>query len=181
MIRGVSYSRWSAAVSAAGIGAALLAVLIHNHDVRSRSARLSEVAGRESDLLAQIGAKSGFDQTSMDALRAKVNRFRVRLGPEGSWDRAVRLMGKAWAAFAEPRDDREGFSVQTGTFRLESPATDDWPQIVEAVKGLEQIPGVGVIGFEMRTSGDRERRSVDLVKVLVAVQTLRSAQSQEIK
>jgi hypothetical protein len=178
MTRGVSYSRWCAAASAAGVGAALFAVLLHHHEIRGRSGRLEEIAAQENDLLAQIAAKSGFDRPAMEALRARVGRFRIHLGPDGSWDRAVRLMGKAWAADAGAREDREGYSVQAGTFRLQSPATNDWPQIVDAVRALGQIPGVGVIGFEMRTSGERERRSVELVEILVAVQTLRSAPAQ---
>jgi hypothetical protein len=58
---------------------------------------------------------------------------------------------------------------------MRSPATTDWPDIVDAVKDLEDCPGVRIIEFEMKTSGDRERRSVDLVKIVVAIQTLRSA------
>jgi hypothetical protein len=57
---------------------------------------------------------------------------------------------------------------------LKSPATTDWPQIVDAVKASESLPGVGIVGFEMKTSGDHEHRSVDFVRVVVAIQMLRS-------
>jgi hypothetical protein len=181
MIRGVAFSKWRVAAFAAGIGSASTAALLYHRDGINRSERLAEIAGQQSDLVAKIAVKSSFEQSALDALRNKVNRFRLDLGPEGSWDRAVRLLGKAWAANAGTRDEREGYSVQKGSFSLQSPATNDWPQIIEAVKSLGQIPGVCIIGFEMKTGGDRVRRSVDLVKIVVAVQTLRSTPNPVIK
>ena len=63
--------------------------------------------------------------------------------------------------------------MQFGTFRLISPVLADWPEIVETLGDSEALPGVGITGIEMRTSGGVERRSLDLVTVRVAVQMSR--------
>jgi hypothetical protein len=58
--------------------------------------------------------------------------------------------------------------------RLKSPSPADWPAIVEAVRVSEGLPGVGVAEFDMKTSGTRERRTVDSVAILVVVQSRRA-------
>jgi len=181
MIDGVAYSKKRAAVSATGLCAAFaMAWLLHHTGGESRE-QLRRTADLERNMAGQIAALSDCEGQSLDALRAQVGRFRVQLGPEGAWGRVVRQFGKGWTADAGARDDRDGYSVQAGTFRLLSPATSDWPRIIEAVKASEQLPGVGIVGFEMKTSGDREHRSVSLVKVELAVQTLRSAPAPAIR
>jgi hypothetical protein len=175
VIRGVAFKNWRATACVAAVGSALLAALIHHHVARLRSEVLAQLADRERDLTRQVAERSGFEQADLDALRARVGKFRIQLGPVDSWERLARQFGKAWMAENGTRDDRDGYSVQDGTFQLQSPATTDWPEIVSAVKAAEDLPGVRIIGFEMRTSGDHERRSVDIVKVVVAIQTLRSA------
>jgi len=157
------------------ICAALFAAVLHHSMARRRLEESSRVAGLERDLTRQVAEKSGCEQSDLDAVRARVGRFRVKLGPADTWERLVRQLGRAWAGDADSREDRDGYSVQGGTFRLQSPATADWPQIVDSVWASEQLPGVGIVGFEMKTNGNHERRSVDLVKFVVAIQMLRPA------
>lgn len=175
MTRGVRFSRWSAVFCGAGIIAVLSSAMIRHHVVRSRIADRSQFEISEQDLKTQITAKSGCDLADLIALRSIVGRFRVQLGPSDSWDRLSVQFGKEWSAEGISRDDWDGYSVQVGALRMRSPATSDWPDIIEAVRTLEGTPGVRITGFEMKTSGEHERRSVDLVRIAVAIQMARPA------
>jgi hypothetical protein len=174
MIVGVAYSKPRAALSAAGLAAAFAMAWLQHHITGERHERLRQTTDLERNLANKIAAMSDFEDRNRDELRAQVDKFRVQLGPEGAWNRLVRQFGKDWTVDAGPRDDMDGYSVQVGTFRLQSPVTSDWSKIVEAVKASEQLPGVGIVGFEMKTSGDREHRSVNFVRVEVAIQTVLS-------
>jgi hypothetical protein len=175
MIRGVAYSRRHAVACAISVFAVLSAAIIHHHIERERFAGLAQIDFMERDLTRQIASKSDCEQANLDALRTRAGRFRIRMGTEDCWDRLVRQFGKAWKTEVGTRDERGGYAVQVGAFQMRSPAATDWPDIVAAVKVLEDCPGVRIVEFEMTTSGDRERRSVDLVKIVVAMQMLRTA------
>jgi hypothetical protein len=171
MIRGVSFSRVLAAAGSAAIVAACatlwLRLEVNSEDLEHR--RLA--SGLEASLSAQISAKAVYDDARLEAMRSRVGRFRLQLGTNDTWDRLVRGFGEGWKAEVGPRDERNGFSIQYGVFRLKSPALADWPEIVERLKDSEALPGVGIVEFEMKTSGSREQRSLDMVRILVAVQT----------
>jgi hypothetical protein len=134
--------------------------------------RLAAVA--EAKLTSEITAKSMYEGESLDALREQVGRSRVQLGDPGTWGRLVRQFGDGWTAESGPTEDRGGYVIRYGTVRLLAPSVTDWPRIVEAVKDSEAMRGVGIAEFEMRASGDRDRRSLDLVRILVAVQSSRT-------
>jgi hypothetical protein len=174
MIRGVAYSRpFAAAATAALIAAgAMFWIRLATH------AKLSELrlhaANSERDLATRIGALSAYESDNVDALRRQVGLFRVRLGTDGTWDRLVRRLGGGWSAESGLREDKSGYSLQPGTFRLLSHAVGEWPDIVEAVKDLEAIPGVGIAEIEMKTSGSGDRRSLDTARILVLIQASRT-------
>ncbi len=67
--------------------------------------------------------------------------------------------------------DRAGFSIQPGAFLLSAPVPSDWPAIVAVVGAAAQVPGVAVVGVEIRSGGDKERGSLDQVRIAVAVHT----------
>jgi hypothetical protein len=60
-----------------------------------------------------------------------------------------------------------------GTFELLSPALSDWSKTIEVIGTTESLPGVGIANFEMKTSGNREHRSVDFVRIVVEVHSRR--------
>lgn len=175
MTRGIVYSKRVAAASVVAIAAACATFWL--------SARLkSKVMERQhstevlvASLSAQIAAKSEFEDERLEMLRDRVRRIRLQLGGDDTWDRMVRKFGERWAVELGQKENKNGSSVQRGVFRLRSPKLSDWPEIIETIKDAETLPGVGIARFEMKTSGNLVRRSLDSVTILVAVQTRRNA------
>jgi hypothetical protein len=131
--------------------------------------RLKSNLEAEAQLAATIAGMRAFSDLELATLRARVTRFRNGLGSPDSWSRAVRLFGAAWNSEAGQRTEKAAYSLQPGVFYLAKPAIADWPSVVEAVGAAEGLPGVEVVAVEMKSSGDRERRTLDLVKVAVAI------------
>jgi hypothetical protein len=174
MKEGVVYSGRLAILCGAALGAAILMAWLRQDLKGVRTAKLRVDARLEAELSRQIAARSDCEESDLEALRTRVDRLRIFLGPKGTWEVLVRQFGKSWTAQAGPKSDCEGYSVQTGTLRLLSPTLADWSKTIDVLTASELLPGVGITGFEMRTSGNRERRSVDLVKVDVEIHTRRS-------
>lgn len=175
MIRGIEYSKPLAAACATAIIASCTMAWLRvglNAKISEQRRRASTL---ESNLTGQMEAKSEYDDENLNALRERVGRLRTQLGPDGTWERVAGQFGDGWKSEPGPSDDKNGYSVRYGTFKLLSPAVTDWAKIVEAVRNSEAIPGVAIAEFEMKTSGGRDRRSLDLVRILVAVRTSRSA------
>ena len=171
MIRGLVFSRVLAAASSAAIAAACAMFWTLAELQSKNSEHQRRASGIEAGLSAQIAAKSEFERDRLEALRIRVGLFRVHLGTANTWDRLVKRFGAGWTIEAGPSEDRNGCSVQYGVFSLKSPELSDWPGIIEILKDSEGLPGVGIVEFEMKTSGNLERRSLDLVRIHVAVQT----------
>jgi hypothetical protein len=68
-----------------------------------------------------------------------------------------------------------GYSVQTGSFLLSAPAPSDWPLIVEVVGAAAQVPGVAVVGVEIRSGADKESPALEQARVAVAIHARLSA------
>jgi hypothetical protein len=173
MIRGVSYSKPLAAAGAASIVAACAMYWLRAGAAVNLEDGRRRAFGLEGELAAQIVAWSGFDDGKLSALRDQVKLFRVRLGPAGTWERLIAHLGDRWTEEGTSRDDRNGCTIQLGAFSLKSPSVTDWPRIVEALRDSEALPGVGITEFQMKASGSREHRSIDLVRFRVAVRTRR--------
>lgn len=171
MIRGVQYSSPLAALAALALVSTVamswLRLDLNAEIVEQR--RGASIA--EASLSRQIAAKSTFEREHLEALREQVGRFQVQLGTDGTWERVVRQFGPGWNAKLGAREDRSGYSIQYGTFELMSPSVADWPRIIEAVKDSEAIPGAGIAEFQMKASGGPGKRTLDLVRILVAFQT----------
>lgn len=171
MIRGVSYS-CSRAVACAVAGCALAAAgALRHHTAGVLSARIRHDSALEAALGARIAGLGPCEASDLEELRGRVRGIRSQLGAPDTWERLARLLGGAWAAGPLKRDDRDGYSNGAGSVSLRQPSISDWPAIVDAMRVIETVPGARVVGFEMRTSGDRERRVVDLVSVAVSTQT----------
>jgi len=130
---------------------------------RRRAAELEDAINK------QVAAMSDCDDPHLNALRMLAGRLRGQLGTDDAWGRLVLLFGRDWTAEAGPKEQRAGYSTQTGSFVRLAPSPSDWPGVVNVVRSAEQLPGVGIAGIEMRSSGDRERRSLDIVKIAVAI------------
>jgi hypothetical protein len=171
MNRGVKFSKPLASAAAAAMVAACAlswAQIEKRAEISDQSRRGS---ARETELSSQIAERSEFDDSSLGRLRKRADQFRGRLGSAGTWERAVNRLGAAWLVASVRQEDRLGCKVQTGTFSLSSTSVGIWPDIVSAVGDLETIPGVGVVKFEMRTSGNVDRRSLDIARIILVVRT----------
>jgi len=172
--RGLSFSRGVAASAALALAAAA-AMFGLKSAVGSRALEARRIAALlQSDLSGRIAAQSGCGDRDLQALREQVGLFRRHLGQEGSWGRIVQLLGKRWTVEGRETEEGKGYSTESGAFRMLSPAVADWPGIVEAVGSLETMPGAGIIEFRMKSSGSRELRSLDTVKIVVSVRTRRA-------
>ncbi len=171
MIRGVAYSRrlLVAALTAAGTAVALAA--LHLQLAAQTAERRLGGAALEAALAEKVAKMSDCRDADLLALRARVAEFRGRLGPRDTWERLVRLFGSRWVPEPGIKADGAGYSVQPGAFLLSAPVPSDWPAIVELVGGAAQVPGVSVAGIEIRSGGDKERRSLDQVRIAVAIHT----------
>ena len=169
MIRGVAYSRRLFAVSLGAVVAACAMALLHQLLTSGRIERRRRTMDIEGRLSGQILAMADCEDSRVEALRARVGRFQVQLRPEDTWERLMHLFGSRWKAEAGTQDNKEDFSYLVGTFTLLSPTVSDWPKILETIKASELLAGVGISRFEMKTSGTRKHRSVDLVTIAVAI------------
>jgi hypothetical protein len=173
MTRGFEYSRLLAAAASGAVAVAGGMFWLHVALKARWSEHLRRASSVEARMSEQVAALSEFEAEKLEALRSKVGRVRVQLGPEDTWERLIAKLGDSWAVEAGHREERTGCSVQCGVFRLKSPVVSDWPAIVEALKDSEALPGVGIAEIEMQTSGNLERRSLDYVRILVTVQAAR--------
>ncbi len=179
MIRGVHFSRRLAAVAVAAGIAACASAWDRGNLTSSLAEQRRRAADFEGQSASRMDAVKMYSDEKLLALRERVGLSRVRLGGAGTWGRLVRQLGQEWASDPGASEDRGGYSVQFGTFRLLAPATNDWPKIVDAVRESEATPGVRIVELEMKASGDHDRRSLDLVRLLMEVQSSRSGSNRE--
>ena len=178
MIRGVKFSRRLAAVAAAAAAAAFASAWHREALASDIAVERRRAADLEQQFAGRMGAIEMYSDEKLRALREQVGHSRVRLGEAGTWGRLVSRLGQGWASQPGPAEDRGGYSIQFGTLRLVATATADWPKIVDAVRISEATPGVRILELEMRASGDQDRRSLDLVRILLEVQSCRPILNQ---
>lgn len=174
MIRGLSYSKGRVVLFALANAMLLSATVLRFHERQSRMDWAKDIFAQEAILNSKVEALASCQTVDLEALRERVDSFRAQLGTPSAWDRLVGLLGKAWTAVPSSPEKRSGYVLLGGTFVLTSPTTSDWPQIIAAAEIIEQAPGSSIVGFEMKTSGDGERRVVDLVKFVVSIESKRN-------
>jgi hypothetical protein len=169
VIRGVTYSRGPLVLCLAAVGSACAMIWLRHNTAGDWMEQRRRSAELEGALIKRVAALSDCVVPHLNALHALVGRLRGQLGTEDLWARLVLLFGKDWSAEPGAKEQRTGYSTQTGTFVRLAPKAADWPRIVDVVRSAEQLPGVGIAWLEMRSSGDREHRSLDVVKIAVAI------------
>jgi hypothetical protein len=179
MIRGIEYSKPLAAAGFTALVAAGAMFWMRTAASRMLSEQRRHAAVAESELETRIGAMSKFESENVEALRLQVKRVRLHLAADGTWGRLVGRLGSGWVADGASMEDRNGYSIQSGAFRLRSHAVGEWPEIVEAVKDLEAMPGVGVAELEFRATGNGVHRSLDTARIVVVVQAIQAGSNTE--
>jgi hypothetical protein len=119
------------------------------------------------DIVRQIANKPFNETSDVASLQCRVARFRSLLGPEGILETVITSVGKAWIANPGPVNHRDGFSVELSTFKKLSPTVEDWKQVIGMLGALESMPGVGIASFEMKSSGALDSRKVELLEIIV--------------
>jgi hypothetical protein len=171
MKKGVVFTGNKVAVAAASIAAAAVVLLARGELKKKVSREAAQGQFQIQQMEDQVRAETDFDETHIVGLRQKVRRFRERLGDEGTWSRLLSGLGGGWAMEAVTRADREGYTIQYGTFRMKAPMVSDWQAILATVRFAEGLPGVGIGEFEMRAVGDGVQSSLSLVSMVVVVQS----------
>lgn len=128
-------------------------------------------AATESALAAQISAISGCKDEDLEVLRAKIGHIRLQMGDDVTWTRMESKLGAQWQRQGASWTEESGFSLRTEILERRHPDIDDWLEIVRSVKAWEAVPGVSVVAFEMRTSGGRDHRTLDLARVTLSVRS----------
>ena len=132
-----------------------------------RIAWVAAAKGSEEELARQIVTLSAFSDAELAAFRSKAKKYRSHLGPESTWNELGKKVGGAWSIESGAKVENSGSTIERGILVRSSPTVADWQDAVDTVGSLELMPGVTVLRFEMRTSGDLEHRSVDLLKIEV--------------
>lgn len=168
---GVAYSsRWTLA-ALLGLSAALCGGFARHITLERREARLAESISQEHRVELLISELPNCKESDLAALRKKVTRFHAQLGSEGLWNHVIALFASGWIVNSSQPERMTGYSVQEGTMVMISPCTSDWTAITRMIVAVEKMSGVQVIKFAMNTSGDKERRSVDLVELKLLIET----------
>ena len=166
---GIRYSRKLAILCATSICASCLAAGLRYYNNSRWLAAKRGAAGVERALKHQIGELSGFEDSNLRTLHAKVGEFRGQLGSEDLGDQLSRQFGRDWIIRFGGKEEWSQYSTQVVTLVRRSSSIADWPRIVDAVRDAERLPGVRVVSFEMRTSGNNDRRSVDVVRLVTMI------------
>lgn len=173
MNRGVTYSRPLAAGATAAAAIAGLLLCMRLSTDAQLSVLRSKAAAADASASVRIQGLSRFSQGNLDALRRRVGSFRVRLGADDTLEKVTRRLGGDWVADPESREERDGYSLVSVTFRVLAHSVSEWPEIVRTVQDLETTPGVGIAAFEMRTSGAGGRRILESASMTVVVRSAR--------
>jgi hypothetical protein len=168
--RGISFGWASAALAGSALvaaGSALGLVLHFRARVRDEEGR-AETRMRDLGALAERDAPFGDDRVA--ALREEIARFELGLGDGSALERLSGGLGPRWSLGEVQASRRGNYVLRRATCSLARPELSDWPAILGAVRSAEEIPGVRVAGIEIRSSGDNERRSLDVVRITCEVE-----------
>jgi hypothetical protein len=140
----------------------------------------SDVA-TENALATQIAAMPGSEDEDLDLLRSKIDRIRLQLGDGLTWPRMVSTLGPQWQPQTSTWTEKSGASLRTEILERRNPELEDWPEIVSSVNALESFPGVSISDFEMRTSGSRENRTLDVTRVTLSIRSRMPSNSPSLR
>jgi hypothetical protein len=176
MKEGYEYSKRVAVVAALAVCSAASMYCICKEIEGRCLGRLNSLGRAEIKLEQEIAAMSGVGDSELTALRSTIGRLRVSLDSGDAGDLILRRLGDSWSVEPGPKEDRNGFSLQTSTLRMRSPTPADWQNIVDIIGALERLPGVGIASFEMSTMGDTGRRNIKKMRLGLEIRS-RSADS----
>ncbi len=171
MIKSATYSKRMAAVCLVGLGAAASISCLSRHITSTRNHQLRSLLVSEGELSRQIAALSEFGDANLASLRSTVVRLRLPVGAKDQSETLVKGFGDSWTHESGGAETKDGISLKTDIFKKLSPEPSDWWKTVETLRSLEEVPGITIVSFEMRTSGDRNHRSVDILRVMVESRT----------
>jgi hypothetical protein len=167
-------SRRISAVFALAICAVAFVLLVRRSLALDRIAWLAAANSSSDALTRQVTALSDFGDADLVALRSKSNAYQSRLGSEGIWSELEKNYGGSWSIESGAKHENGGSLNQTGILTKISPTVGDWQTAVDTLGTLEHLPGVAIARFEMKTSGDLEHRSVDMLKIVIAINAHRT-------
>jgi len=175
MVKGVSYSKPWALAALVGILAAA-STGVWRAAVGADVARETEAENRRRrERLQAIAHLAPFDDGQLALARRRAHEHPARFAVDGDWDRWAAALGGDWQISPREIIAHPTYTVSKATARLIAPSVADWSRIVAAVGEIERRPGFGVLEIELASSGDRRRRAMETVRLVVAMGAARPA------
>jgi hypothetical protein len=175
MIQGIVYSK----ALALGAGVALLAAVSAAGWHLQAAAAAAEERGSDvrqaRELRQSIARKAEFDDAHLEAARVRAAGHPVPLAAEGAWQEWTAALGPGWQVSVPEVRIHPACVVRLATARLVAPSVGDWPKVVAAVGEIERRPGFGVLEVELASGGDHHHRTMDTVRLVVAMGARRPA------
>jgi len=169
MIRGIAFSRSLAATAAVGWVSAAGAEWYRREGISQRIRDEQVVENRAATLSGAIAAKAAFDDGSVDSELRSAGEIQARPLSREAWSAFLREIGDRWSLSLDGADSRGDFLLQQATLRLRSPGVGDWPIIVAAIRSAEERSGVRVVAVRIRSSGDQQRRAMDVAEAVLSI------------
>ncbi|HZZ19811.1 MAG TPA: hypothetical protein VFE25_10600 [Opitutaceae bacterium] len=164
MKKGFRHTRRFAVVAVLSVGLLMVVALARSASRSRNGTRLRADREIERAGFARLNALAGFDDSRVDFVRAKVSRFHLRLGGQGTREAALKNLGLRWTRQSQSTSDHGTYTTSSERFAMTSPTSDDWPGIVAIVDALEKLPGAGVRELELKSvNGDLDQASMVLV------------------
>lgn len=167
--RGVQYSKGLVILCVVGLGATCGVTWLRQHYSSKWLEEKRSATSVENTLIRRITALSDFEKPRIQTLQKRLGVFMEQLGPADLSDRLVLQFGKDWETGLGHRENKARYSIQEMNLVRRSASVSDWLRILEVVKTIEHLPGARITSFEMRTSGSRQQRSVDVVKIVLVI------------
>jgi len=177
MVKGVAYSKPWALAALVGILVAASAG-VWRAAVRTDVTRETDAENRRRrERLQTIAHLAPFDDGQLALARRRAREHPARFAVDADWDRWVAGLGGDWQISPREIVIHPSYTVSKATARLIAPSVGDWSRIVAAVGEIERRPGFGVVEIELASSGDRRRRTMETVRLVVAMAAPRPAEN----
>jgi hypothetical protein len=146
-----------------------------------RTAWLKVTSSSTDALSQQINSLAEFCDANLFALRFRAKTYQSHLGPESTWSELEDRYGKSWSIESGAKHENSESTIQAGILTKISPTVADWQTAVDTLGSLEILPGISVSRFEMRTSGDLEHPSVDIIRIVIEINLHRATSTSAIQ
>jgi len=139
-------------------------VLFHRERVARASERLRHTL-RMAELTATVSQLGSYDEAHLDRTRARARTRRAQAAAPGAWEALRAAFEPQWSAVLGPTRSAAGVAEGEAIFRLRSVPIEEWPQILKALRTIEDQAGIRILEVAVRAGGNQDHRSFDEVRI----------------